>query len=80
MNLSLSKFLNIPVFIVSVMVGFVVVYIYMTTETRRITVYPTPENIDMIQYKDKNDNCFRFEKKEVKCAENKERFSILPQF
>jgi len=79
MNLSLSKFINVPVFIISVFVGFVIVYIYMLTETRKITVYPTPENIDLIQYKDSNENCFRFDKKEVKCEENKERFSILPQ-
>ena len=78
-SFALSKFLNIPVFVISVFIGFIVVYIYMSTETRRITVYPTPENIEVIQYKDTNDNCFRFEKEEVDCNKNNERFSILPQ-
>lgn len=60
------KFLNIPVFIVSLAFGFF--YIYMSTPTKRVIyVYPNPENVDKIQYKDKLDTCHRFVTNEIKC-------------
>jgi hypothetical protein len=30
-------------------------------------MHPTPDNIDKYQYKDKADNCFSYQMKEVKC-------------
>jgi hypothetical protein len=35
-----------------------------------IYVYPTPENIDKILYKDKADQCFQFQAQEIKCPSN----------
>ena len=55
------------------------VYITMP-DNRKIYVYPTPENINVLQYKDKTDTCFAFQQKEVACPKNeKDIFIISPQ-
>jgi len=63
------KFINIPVFIISLAIGLFVAYV--TTEpTKSIFVYPNPDNIDKLLYKDKADNCFKFKADEIKCPED----------
>ena len=63
------KFINIPVFIISLAIGLFVTYV--TSEpTKSIFVYPNPDNIDKLLYKDKADNCFKFKAEEVKCPED----------
>ena len=51
------KFINFPIFLVSLAIGIFVVYISMPP-TQVIYVYPTPDNEDRITYKHKTDNCF----------------------
>jgi hypothetical protein len=55
--MSLSKYVNIPVFLISLAIGLFIVYIFVPT-TRKIYVYPTPENVDTLQYKDATGACF----------------------
>jgi hypothetical protein len=43
-----------------------------------IYVYPTPENVSKLQYKDKADNCYAFNYEEVKCPTNKNEISRIP--
>ena len=38
--------------------------------TQIIYVYPNPDNEDKILYKDKADNCFKFESHEVECPQD----------
>ena len=63
------KFLNVPLFLISLAVGLFVAYITMPS-TQVIYVYPNQENEDKISYKDKADNCFHFKSKEVKCPDD----------
>ena len=66
------KFINIPIFIISLALGIFVTYI--TTEpTKSIVVYPNPDNIDKILYKDAADNCFKFKANEVKCPSDEKK-------
>ena len=51
------KFINIPLFIVSLALGLFVVYISMPP-TQVIYVYPNPDNENKVSYKDKAENCF----------------------
>jgi len=60
------KFINFPLFIVSLALGLFVVYISMPP-TQVIYVYPNPENENKITYQDKADNCFHFTSEEVPC-------------
>ena len=73
------KYINFPIFLISFCIGVFFVYITMP-DMRKIYVYPTPENINVLQYKDKTDTCFSFQQKEVPCPKNeKDIFIISPQ-
>jgi len=47
-------------------------------EMKTIMVYPTPENVDKILFKDKADNCFTFEETEVDCPSDESLISQIP--
>ena len=63
------KFINIPVFISSLAIGLFFVYIYQT-DKRVVYVYPKPDNVDYIQYKDVTGTCFKAAQESVKCSSN----------
>jgi len=64
------KFINVPIFIISLAIGLF--FSYITTPLPEvILVYPTPDNINRIQYKDEGDNCFGFTSKEITCPQDK---------
>ena len=44
-----TKFNNLPVFIISFIVGLLFIHL-STTETKTVFVYPTPDNIEHIEY------------------------------
>ena len=71
------KFINIPVFIISLILGMFAVYMTLP-ETRKIYVFPTPENIDVLQYRDKTGTCFAFKQKEVTCPTDESAISKIP--
>lgn len=70
------KYLDIPVFIVSLAIGLF--FVYTTTEStmKEIYVFPTPTNIDKVQYLDNADNCFKFSAKEVTCKGNEKDYVV----
>lgn len=78
-SFSFTKFINIPILIISFIVGLFFVYNAMNSDMRKIIVYPTPENINKIQYKDNNNNCYVFEQEKVKCSSSKQKNVVLPQ-
>ena len=71
------KYINLPVFVVSLILGIIAVY-YTVPDTRIVYVYPTPENVNMLQYKDKTDSCFAFQQKEVPCPKNQHEIAKIP--
>lgn len=76
-SFNLLKYIHLPIFLISFLMGVVLVYYYIP-QTRHIYVYPTPENIDVLQYQDKTDGCFEFEKKEVTCPADKSQIEQVP--
>jgi len=71
------KYINIPVFVISLILGMIAVY-YTVPDSRIVYMYPTPENVNMIQYKDKTDTCFSFQQKEVTCPKNHDEIAKIP--
>jgi hypothetical protein len=63
------NFINFYVFVLSFSLGLIYMYLNKN-EKQSVFVYPTPENIDNIQYRDLVDNCFEFKSKEVLCDNN----------
>ena len=71
------KYVNIPVFIISFAIGVLLVYVYVPG-SRTILVYPTPENVALLQYKDATGACFQVKEHEVKCPDKKSEISKIP--
>lgn len=75
--MSIFKYINFPVFIISLAIGLFFVYVF-EDNMRTIYVYPTPENADLIQYKDATDTCFSVKQKKVSCPSNIAEISKIP--
>jgi hypothetical protein len=73
----INKYISFPIFFISLVVGLFFVYI-MGPDNRIVYIYPSPENIDKILFKDKADNCFNFEKVEVECPTDPSKISTIP--
>lgn len=63
--------INLRVFLLSFVAGLLILY-YVMPQEEMIYVYPTPENVDLIQYKDRADNCYAVRKEEVNCPSESE--------
>ena len=77
MKMNLMKFINVPVLIVSFAFGMFAVYI-TTDDMRKIYVYPSPENVDLMQYRDKTGACFSYTQTKVSCPKDAKDISTVP--
>ena len=76
----LFKFINIPVLIISFIIGLFAVYYSMSGDIRNIYIYPTPENVQILQFKDNTNTCFEFEQTEVSCPNDSSNITqYIPQ-
>jgi len=71
------KYINFPIFLISFCIGVFFVYITMP-DMRKIYVYPTPENIAVLQYRDNTGSCFEFKQKEVACPRDESKIKKIP--
>lgn len=71
------KFINIPVFIISLTLGIFFVYI-SNPRPNVVFVYPNPDNLNDIQYKDRTGACFGFSSEEVSCPSNEKDIRKYP--
>lgn len=71
------NYISIPTFLISFAIGLFFVYI-LGPETKTIYIYPSPENVDKVLFKDKADNCFYFEQEIVECPKNENIISKIP--
>ena len=71
------NYISIPIFLISFAIGLFFVYI-LGPEMKTIYVYPTPENVNKILFRDKADNCFTFEEQVVECPKDASLISSIP--
>lgn len=76
MGFSISKFINLPIFIASLAIGIFFVCLF-DEEKKVIYVYPKPDNIDSIQYRDTTGTCFSIKQERTTCPRNP--LKITPQ-
>tara|TARA_Y100000992_G_scaffold280747_1_gene228032 strand:- start:594 stop:830 length:237 start_codon:yes stop_codon:yes gene_type:complete len=75
--MNIMKHINVPVMIVSFLIGLAAMYLFMP-EDRKIIVYPTHENAEILQYKDKANNCFSIKEQNVTCPKDSSQISEIP--
>ena len=73
----LLNYISIPVFLVSFAVGLFFIYV-LGPEMKTIFIYPSPENVDKVLFKDKADNCFSFQEEIIECPKNESLISKIP--
>jgi hypothetical protein len=73
----LLNYISIPIFLISFAIGLFFIYI-LGPEMKTIYIYPSPENVDKILFKDKADNCFYFEENVVECPKDEKLISKIP--
>lgn len=71
------QYVNVPLFLISLAIGLFIVYITVP-QPRVIHVYPTPDNVNNLQFKDYTDTCFTFDIEKVKCPENSKEIKEIP--
>jgi hypothetical protein len=62
----LLNYISLPVFLISFGIGLLFAYI-LGPEQKKVYIYPSPENINKIMFKDKAENCFSFKEEEIEC-------------
>lgn len=75
--MGLFGYINFKIFLVSLVLGLFAVYM-TAPDMRKIYVYPTPENVDVIQYKDNTGTCFSFQQSEVSCPADPSKITVVP--
>lgn len=76
MKFNLFKIINIKVFLIALFIGLI--YVYIDSSKENITVYPTPSNIEDVMFKDKADNCYKYELEDIPCPSNKSKIKEIP--
>jgi hypothetical protein len=71
------NYISLPVFLISFAIGLLFIYL-MGPEMKTIYIYPSPENVDKILFKDKADNCFNFKEENVECPKDNNLISKIP--
>jgi hypothetical protein len=73
----ISKYISIPVFLTSFIVGLF--FIYMMGEDKKVIYkYPSPQNYKEILFKDKSDQCFQFNPVGTTCPINPFSIKVVP--
>lgn len=72
-----SNLISFHIFLISLTFGLFFVYLFNPNPTI-IYVYPTPDNIDKLQFKDYANNCYQFKYKEVKCPNDTNQITKIP--
>jgi hypothetical protein len=69
------KYINLPVFLVSLAVGLF--FVYTTNSPKKdIFVFPNPDTINDVQYKDKTNTCFEFKAREIPCTGDVHEYKV----
>ena len=73
----LTNYISLPIYLISFAIGLFFVYV-IGPESKTIYIYPSPENAELMIYRDKASQCFAFEQKEVECPVNPMEIAKIP--
>ena len=73
--MTIFKYIDAKVFFISLCVG--ILYCYLTQPKPRIILKcPTPENENIVTYKDLVGNCFKYKSTEVSCPKDNNKITL----
>lgn len=67
---------DFKIFIVALSIGLFYTYI-IDDNNKIIILYPTPDNVNEYQYKDKSDNCYTYNLNEVDCPDDENKYQTV---
>lgn len=73
----LLDYISIPIFVISFVLGLIFIYV-LGPQAKTIFVYPSPENVNKILFKDNANNCFYYDEQEVTCPKDASAISTIP--
>jgi hypothetical protein len=73
----LLNYISIPAFIISFAIGLFFVYV-LGPNMKKVLIFPSPENVDKVLFKDNADNCFYFKPVEVSCPSDESKITNIP--
>ena len=73
----LLHYISIPVFLASFAIGLFFVYV-LGPEMQKIYIFPSPETVNKVLFKDKANNCFHFQEELVDCPTDISKISSIP--
>ena len=73
----LLNYISIPVFIISFSIGLFFIYV-LGPKMKKILIYPSPENVDKVLFKDNAVNCFYFKQVQVDCPSDESKITNTP--
>lgn len=71
------NYISFPIFMIGMAVGFLFVYI-LGPPIKEINIYPSPENVNKVLFKDKANNCFYYDQEETQCPKDESLISEIP--
>lgn len=66
-----------PTFFTTLIIGLILVY-FITPLPEIIVKYPTPSSSESLVYKDKANNCYKYDVKKVSCPIDQSKISKIP--
>ena len=71
------RFIHFPAFLISLAIGLL--FVYLSSPSHNVVfVYPTPENADKVQYKDRAGTCYQFDPIETECPGDTSNIKNIP--
>ena len=69
-----TNYIDPLAFFITIFIGLFLSYIFISPK-KIVILYPTPENVEKLQYRDKTDTCFGFTQKEVECPKDESKIT-----
>tara|TARA_Y100000389_G_scaffold200640_1_gene241526 strand:+ start:1675 stop:1917 length:243 start_codon:yes stop_codon:yes gene_type:complete len=73
----IGNYIHFPVFCISFLLG--VVFVFLSSPKNKVVhVYPTPDNVNKIEYIDKAKNCYAFQSQKISCPDDSTTIKTIP--